>query len=58
MAYITATFMIEAISVANAEDKGRRRDSMFGETSYKSPIVQRKQNLKDLDHKDSPFYIR
>ena len=50
--------MIEAISVANAEDKGRRRDSMFGETSYKSPIVQRKQNLKDLDHKDSPFYIR
>ena len=50
--------MIEAISVANAEDKNRRRDSMFQETSYKSPIVQRKTNLKDIDNKASPFYIR
>ena len=39
MAYITSTFMIEAISVANAEDKNRRRDSMFQEASYKSPIA-------------------
>ena len=51
--------MIEAISVANAEDlQNERRDSMFGETAYKSPIVQRNINLKDLDNKDSPYYIR
>ena len=31
---------------------------MFGEHAYKSPIVARKQNLKDLDNKASPFYIR
>lgn len=51
--------MIEAIAVANAEDlQNERRDSLFGETVYKSPIVQRKTNLPDLDHKDSPYYIR
>lgn len=58
VAYITATFMIEAISVANAEDTKRRTFSMFGAQAYKSPIVQRKQNLKDQDNKSSPFYIR
>jgi hypothetical protein len=31
VAYITATFMVEAISVAQAMDTGRRRFSMFGE---------------------------
>jgi len=41
IAYISATFMIEAISVANAEDTGRRTFSMFGQQAYKSPIVQR-----------------
>jgi len=44
IAYITATFMVEALSVAHAEDNERRRDSMFGETCYKSPIVQRAKN--------------
>jgi hypothetical protein len=59
ISYVTATFMIEAIAVANAEDlQNERRDSLFGETVYKSPIVQRKTNLPDLDHKDSPYYIR
>jgi hypothetical protein len=58
IAYITATFMIEAISVANSEDDKRRTSSMFGETAYVSPIVQRKVNLADLDNKGSPFYIR
>jgi hypothetical protein len=50
--------MIEAISVANSEDSNRRHGSMFGETAYKSPIVQRRVNLMDLDDKASPFYIR
>jgi hypothetical protein len=58
IAYITATYMIEAISVANSEDPKRRTRSMFGETAYKSPIVQRDVNLQDLDMKGSPFYIR
>jgi len=32
ISYVTATFMIEAISVANAEDmQNNRRDSLFGE---------------------------
>lgn len=58
IAYITSTFMIEAISVANSEDLNRRHGSMFGDTAYKSPIIQRKANLADLDDKASPFYIR
>ena len=50
--------MIEIISVANAEDPDRRRDTLYGVKSYKSPIVQREINLRDLDNKSSPFYIR
>ena len=52
--------MIEAISVANAEDSSQneRRDSLFGDQVYKSPILQRKTNLPDLDFKTSPYYIR
>jgi hypothetical protein len=30
IAYITATFMIEAISVANSEDVDRRTESIYG----------------------------
>lgn len=41
IAYITATFMVEAISVANAIDPKRRKFSMFGEQQYKSPIIAR-----------------
>lgn len=51
--------MIEAISVANAEDlQTERRDSLFGETVYKSPLIRQSRNLPDLDNKDSPYYIR
>jgi len=57
VAYVTATFMIEAISVANAQDKSRL-GSIFGEDAYKSQMVARKSNLADLDHKHSPYYIR
>jgi hypothetical protein len=42
IAYITATFMVEAISVANANDNKRRTFSMFGVEQYKSPIIARK----------------
>lgn len=57
VAYVTATFMIEAIAVANALDKSRL-GSIFGEDAYKSPMVARKSNLADLDHKHSAYYIR
>jgi len=51
--------MIEAIAVANAEDlQNDRRESLFGETVYKSPLIARKTNLPDLDNKNSPYYIR
>jgi len=58
VAYITATFMIEAVSIANANDKKRRLFSMFGEEQYKSPIIARKQNEADMKYKQSPYYIR
>lgn len=58
IAYITATFVIEAVSVAHALDDKARRFSMFGHEAYKSPIVHRKVNLTDLDNKQSAFYIR
>jgi hypothetical protein len=57
IAYITATFMIEAISVAQASRKSRS-GSIFSENMYSSPIVSRKMNLVDLDDKDSAYYIR
>jgi len=50
--------MIEAISVANAEDTKRRSNSMFGQTAYKSPIIAKKLAMIDLDNKQSAFYIR
>jgi hypothetical protein len=58
MAYMTATFIIEAISIANAEDKDRLTDSIFHSSAYKSPIISKKQNAKDINNKDSSFYIR
>lgn len=58
ISYITATFMIEAVSVANAEDSSKRTESMFGETAYVSPMVQARVNRKDEEDKKSPFYVR
>lgn len=37
LAYISATYMIEAISMANSQDDNRRRDSIFKEECYKTP---------------------
>jgi len=58
MAYITATYMIEAISVANAEDPNRRRNSLYGLESYAGAEEMRRRNLKDMDDKGSIFYCR
>ena len=58
MAYITATFMIETVSVANAEDQNKRKETLYGINAYDNQIHQREVNLKDLDNKSSPFYIR
>ena len=50
--------MIEAVSVANAEDTNKRTDTLYGPGAYDNPMIQRKTNIKDLDNKNSPFYIR
>jgi len=64
IAYITSTFMIEAISIAHAKqvkknmDPRPRLESIFDSTLYKSPIVHRNLFLKDMNDKNSPYYIR
>jgi hypothetical protein len=74
IAYITATFMVEAISVANVMDlhipsednEGRdkkvhelgRQDSLFKDEAYESAAIQKKFNMKDINNKASPFYVR
>ena len=39
LAYVSATYMVEAISMANsqADESTRRRDSLFNEECYKTP---------------------
>ena len=37
LAYISATYMVEAIAMANSQDDNRRRDSLFEEECYKTP---------------------
>ena len=37
LAYISATYMVEAIAMANSQDDNRRRDSIFEEECYKTP---------------------
>ena len=61
MAYITATFMVEAISVAHTkdDDEGRdRADFIFPASSYMTESLMEKANEKDLKNKESPYYIR
>jgi len=53
--------MIEAVAIAHAigeQEKDRRSESLFNSGQYKSPIIARKTQLKDLDNKQSSFYIR
>ena len=48
LAYISATYMVEAVAMANSQDDNRRRDSLFKEEAYKTPQMQRKSNDPDL----------
>jgi len=50
--------MIEAVAVANAEDTNKRTNTLYGPGAYQNPMIQRETNIKDLDNKNSPFYIR
>ena len=58
LSYISATWLVEAVSIANSCNTGRRRDSIFNEECYKTPQMRRKTNDKDADMKESPYYIR
>lgn len=58
LAYISATYMVEAISMANSQDENRRRDSIFNEECYKTPAMNRRANDPDLANKESGFYVR
>ena len=61
--------MVEAISVANVmkpvnNDNDKkihelgRTNSLFKDGAYKNAEVQKRINLKDIDNKGSPFYVR
>ena len=58
LAYISATYMVEVIAMANSQDLNRRHDSLFPDESYASSVLQRKLNDPDMQNKDSEFYIR
>ena len=58
--------MVEVVSVAYVLKPGGdkkiheigRTDSLFKDSAYKNAIVQKKINMKDIDNKGSPFYVR
>ena len=61
LAYITATYLVESISIATAVSDGktqRRTESLFLSSCYTSPIAERKFNDADSHMKESEFYIR
>ena len=58
LAWISATYMMEAISVANSVDKDRRRNSLFSEECFKTPQIARRSGDADAHMKDSPYYVR
>mmetsp|Transcript_5101 Transcript_5101/g.6254 ORF Transcript_5101/g.6254 Transcript_5101/m.6254 type:complete len:338 (+) Transcript_5101:52-1065(+) len=58
LAYISATFMVECIAMANSQTEDRRRDSVFREEAYKTPQIQRRTTDTDAAHKESEYYIR
>jgi len=54
LAYISATFMVEAISVAHTKEDDERRDradSIFPASSYQTESLMDKANEKDLPNK-------
>ena len=58
MAYISATWLVEIISIACTMDSDARHHSVFAAECYKTPVVRRKRNDLDGEMKESPFYIR
>ena len=62
LAYITATYMVEAISIAQVFDDDdsrlRRTESLFNEECYTTPQQKKDFNDKDAEIKESEFYIR
>ena len=58
MAYISATWLVEIISIGCTMGSDARQHSVFGAECYTTPIVRRKRNDLDGEMKDSPFYIR
>jgi len=63
LAYISATYMIEAIAISQTHDgkdpeERGRTESLFGNDCYKTPEMQRRTNDPDSAIKNSPYYIR
>jgi hypothetical protein len=58
IAYMTATFMIEAISVACAKRHKGRSDTLFPLINGEDPNLKVSRDKADINVKDSPFYIR
>ncbi len=58
VSYITSTYVIEAISYANAIKQKRRIETLFPDESYQTQELMNKFNGKDLEVKKSPYYIR
>ena len=58
LAYISASYMLEALSVANTIQANRRRNSLFSEECYRTPQTHRRTNDLDSHMKESEFYIR
>lgn len=58
ISYITSTFLIEAISFANAVRSQNRNNTLFPDSTYETPDILKKLNSKDMDFKESRYYIR
>jgi len=52
ISYITSTYIVEAISSANAlGSMAGSRESLFPDQVYATPVLQKRLNKKDTDHK-------
>lgn len=58
IAYMTATFMIESISICCAKRYKGRTDSLFPLIKGEDPNLKMTRDQADLMVKESPFYIR
>jgi hypothetical protein len=58
ISYITSTFLIEAISYANAVRNQTRNATLFPDSTYQTPEILSRFNEKDMDVKESRYYIR